>query len=296
MEKESKQQTSEVSISRPLRNFELDKYWAKVAALAIRHSWRVVFERFSWQRLIVPAVVTVVASLLQFYFMGWASTADNLKIVGTSLVAGLCVFVVLVLIYVVRKPCELYIGATEEITRLSAENERLKKPLAGTELLMAEEDPKVYLEALNNNIATQTVQFQVGNKGQRVNPAHRITVQPIASLPSVSFDVVDYLDMAAHTQLVPHIKDAPTPFGSHDILAEVRKAWEAASAKKGQADTTFEFEMTLHYEDVNRIKKFETDVKLLYFPLRDSHRSANRIFGSDQDIVKVIENRPRRVA
>jgi hypothetical protein len=294
MEKESKQRTADVAITRPLHNFELDKYWATVAMLAIRQSWRVVFEKFSWRRLIVPAVVTVVASLLQFYFMGWASTADNLKIVGTSLVAGLCVFVVLVFIYVARKPCELYIGATEEITRLSGENERLKAPLAETELLMAEEDPKVYLEALNNNIAAEVVQLQVWNKGQRVNPAHRITVQPIAGLGSVSFDVVDCLDMATYTQLVPHIKDAPTPFGGHDILPELHKAWEAATAKTGQADTKFEFEMILHYEDVNRIKKFETKVKLLYFPLRDSRRSANR--GSDQDIVRVIENRPRRVA
>lgn len=169
---------------------------------------------------------------------------------------------------------------------------RLKPP----DLVMAEEDPKVYLEALNNSVATPNVVLQVANIGQRVNPAHTITVQPIASLPSVSFDVVDYLDMAAHAPLVPHINDAPMPFGSFDILAALRKAWEAVSFENGRADRAFEFEIRLHYEDVNRIKKFETEVKLLYFPLRDMNRSANRMFGSDHDIVKVIENRPRRIA
>jgi hypothetical protein len=162
-------------------------------------------------------------------------------------------------------------------------------------LTMAEEDPKVYLEALNNNIVTPSVVFQACNRGQRVNPAHTITVQPIASLPSVSFDVVDYLDMAAHVQLVPHIHKASTPFGRHDILPPLYKAWEANSAPKSHVDATFPFEMTLRYEDVTGLKKFANEVKLLYFPLRDMNPSANRVFG-DQDIVKVIQNRLRRIA
>jgi hypothetical protein len=90
MARAPKQETSDSAITRPLRNFEVDRYWAKVAAQAVQHSWLAVFDKFSWQRLIVPAIVTIIASGIQFYVLGWASTIDNLKILATSILAGLC--------------------------------------------------------------------------------------------------------------------------------------------------------------------------------------------------------------
>jgi hypothetical protein len=183
-----------VAIVRPLRHFEVDRYWVKVAALAVRHSWSVVFDQFSWRRLMMPALVAVVASGIQFYVMGWASTEDNIKILGTSVAAGLCVFGVLVVIHLVRKPCELQINATEEIARLVTENERLRKPPAG--LALSEEDPIVNFDPLNSEFLSQGyVPFMLSNKGQRVNPAHGVTVLPIQCAPSVRFEYVMHMKL-----------------------------------------------------------------------------------------------------
>jgi hypothetical protein len=100
--------------------------------------------------------------------------------------------------------------------------------------------------------------------------------------------------MSDHVPLIPHIH-AANPFATNDFVASIHKAWEAALQESGGLETTFCFEMVLHYEDFNRIKKFETVAKLTYFPLREQHRSGNDLFG-DQDILKVTENRLRRIA
>src|SRR5216684_734450 len=166
MARKPKRETSDLEIPRPLRNFEVDRYWAKVAAIAVRDSWSLVFEKFSWRKLIVPTLVVIISSGIQFYVLGWASTLDNLKILATSTAAGLCVFGVLVIIHLVRKPCELYVGTTEEIARLSTENAQLKQPTV--DLLMAEEDPRVCLVPINAEfLLNGFIAFELLNDGQR---------------------------------------------------------------------------------------------------------------------------------
>jgi hypothetical protein len=267
MAKDPKRRTSEIAITRPLRHFEVDKYWAKVAALAIHDSWLAVFDQFSWGRLIVPAAVTAIASGIQFHYMGWASTEDNLKILGTSVAAGACVFGVLVVIHLVRKPCELHISSTEAIGRLSLENDQLRQRAIGTGLSMAEEDPRVWLKPLNSEYLSHGfMPFELSNRGQRVNPAQGITIQPIPCVPSVRFDYVDCLVMDEQKRVLPIVGGDIVE--RYDILPELEKAWKA-SWETGTADpeaVDLEFQIKITYRDFHP-RHFETTVTMKYCPL-----------------------------
>jgi hypothetical protein len=291
-----------LSIRRPLRNFEVDKYWVKIAAMAFQDSWSLVFEKFSWWKVILPTVVAIVTSGIQFYVLGWASMLDNVKILGTSVGAGLCVFGVLLIIHLVRKPCELYIGATKTIAKLSKENERLKRPVIDS-LVLAEEDPKVHLAPLNGEYPTLgIIPFDLSNLGQRVNPAYRIRITiPIA--PSVTFEYVNVLEMAQHKRIVPTVEDCENILSHHNILPVLDKAWTTA---KGISDSDeawkdleleFSFDMKAIYQDASGHRSFETIVSLTYCPL-DAHaaRRGATFRQLEYAILKVTDVQVRRVA
>ena len=138
------------------------------------------------------------------YWMG--QHGRYLKILGTSVLAGLCVFVVLFIIHLARKPCQLQIKASQEIERLSIENERLRRSLTQITPELAEEDPPVFLDPLNSEyIAHGYLPFRISNKGQRVNPATGITIQPIKELPSVAFEYIDRIDPNTEKIIAPTI-------------------------------------------------------------------------------------------
>jgi hypothetical protein len=112
--------------TRKLRRWELDRYWLRVAALAILESWNMVWGEIRWRSIVISSLTVVLAAIFQFVIVGWSGTAENLEIIGTSLAAGLFLFVVLVLLSVVKKPCELDVYATERVAALQAENVKLK--------------------------------------------------------------------------------------------------------------------------------------------------------------------------
>jgi hypothetical protein len=131
--------------------------------MAVQHSWFAVFDELSLRKFFVPIAVTLLAFLLQLRVIGWASTKENIQIVFTSVAAGICVFGVFVILHLVRKPCELQIAAQGEIARISAENANLRRP-SSDDLLLAEEDPKIYVKA---KTLITGVKLEVANEGQR---------------------------------------------------------------------------------------------------------------------------------
>src|ERR1700687_2281892 len=98
--------------------------------------------------------------------------------------------------------------------------------------VLEEHDPKVYFEPVNSDfIPTGMIPFDMFNNGQRVNPAHRITVQPIALLPSVTFEYVNHLEMNQHKKLLPQVKHGPDSLlDSHNILPALETAWLSQNA------------------------------------------------------------------
>jgi hypothetical protein len=111
---------------RKLRHWELDRYWWRVSAIAIRESWKVVWGEIRWRSVVISCLTVVLTALLQFRVVGWSSTIENLKIVGTSVGAGLFLFVVFVVLGIARKPCELDVEAAEKHNALIVDNERLQ--------------------------------------------------------------------------------------------------------------------------------------------------------------------------
>jgi hypothetical protein len=230
--------------------------------------------------------------------MGWASTKENVIVAVISVAAGLCVFGVFVVIHLVRKPCELDITATEELARLSAENAGLRQP-PGADLVLAEEDPKIYLVPLNEEFkSTGIIPFDMFNNGQRVNIAHSIRVQPVPNLPSVSFEYVNHLEMNQHKRLLPII-DGAGVFQTHNILPVLGKAWEKQCQMTGQVQEDFAFEITIHYEDVSGCKHFKTTVSLKYSPTRhivESHDVPLAFSRPENKIVELVGMNVKRVS
>jgi hypothetical protein len=148
--------------------------------------------------------------------------------------------------------------------------------------ILGEYDPKVYLEPLNSEFfTTGMIPFDIFNNGQRVNIAHRIKVQPISLLPSVTFEYVNHLEMNQHKRMLPIIGDA-APLENRNILSALERAFH------GQAGDDFPFEITINYEDVTGHKKFATTVGLVYSPLQHV-LAANHALAAQRRECKIIE-------
>src|SRR5205085_1764374 len=93
---------------------------------------------------------------------------------------------------------------SEQAGKVRELQQELRKQTAG-EKHLAEEDAKVYLVPINTDLGTGTVTFDVSNKGQRVNPAHRIRIRSEA-VPNIVFEYIDHLDMAEHKSIIPSTK------------------------------------------------------------------------------------------
>jgi hypothetical protein len=130
--------------------------------------------------------------------------------------------------------------------------------------ILEEHDPKVYFEPINLDfIPTGLIPFDMFNNGQRVNIAHRITVQPIALLPSVTFEYVNHLEMNQHKKLLPLVNHDPDfRLDNHNILTLLEKAW--GQQKSDEATAELPFEIVVKYQDVSGRKTFETKVSLVY--------------------------------
>ncbi|MFY9560489.1 MAG: hypothetical protein WAQ52_09675 [Terriglobales bacterium] len=170
-----------------------------------------------------------------------------------------------------------------QFSRVKAERDSM----LGTTML-AEEDPKVYLEPLNAEFAaTGIIPFELSNNGQRVNVAHRIRVQPITKLPSVSFEYVNHLEMNRHKKMLPMIDDVNV-FQTHNILPALEKAWEKECQMTGQVEEALQFDVWINYEDVSGRKHFQTIVNLIYSPTRHIVESTHPLAFSRPES-KIIE-------
>lgn len=161
---------------------------------------------------------------------------------------------------------------------------------------LAEEDPRVYLEPLNSDFVSRGyMAFKLSNKGQRVNLAQGIVVQPIQCAPSIKFEYVDRLDMNEEKRLVPTVEGHDI-FPSHNILPELRKAWEDAHAGGGFDDAEFPFEITIKYRDAG-YRTFETNVSLKYCPLEEDAARRNTLSGQGGEtaILKLTNTDIRRL-
>lgn len=182
-------------------------------------------------------------------------------------------------------------GAHTAIQRRDAEISRLGR---GPESL-SEHDPKVYLDPLNDEFTkTGMLPFEISNRGQRVNMAHAITIEPIELVPNVSFEYVDHLDMAERKKLFPKIEGHFLSAGN--IVSELARAWD----KNGQLEAMeLPFEVKIKYEDAARTKKFESVITMIYSVIEE--QNARRGIGKnvtprEYKIIRVSDTRIRRLA
>jgi hypothetical protein len=258
-------------------------YTRRLFARAFRET-----KQFTQHKLLTGAAVaiaTVIARLALWRFhqitLAWADVWINLLIIAGSFV------IVLLGAFIVN-----LFRATALLDR-----ERSRTAERGDGEL-AEEDPKVHLVPLNGEfVGTGLIPFDLFNEGQRVNPAYRITVQPIPMLPSVSFEYVDHLQINQHKKIVPVVRDAG-PFARTNILPELEKAWEGVCKSTGQHESELSeltFEIKINYEDANGTRKFETSIKLSYSLARHL-AAANHAttFRTDSEIIKVMRTDFRR--
>jgi hypothetical protein len=105
-----------------LQHFELDRYWLTVARQAFDDALSDVWGHFGWP-LMITASIVVLAAIFQFFWLGWNTTVENLKIVGTSLLAGAVVLAALFVMRLVRKPCELNKDLTERLGALQKKDQ-----------------------------------------------------------------------------------------------------------------------------------------------------------------------------
>jgi hypothetical protein len=154
--------------------------------------------------------------------------------------------------------------------------------------ILEEYDPKVYLEPLNAEFfSTGLIPFDMFNNGQRVNIAHRIRVQPIPLLPTVTFEYVNHLEMNQHKRLLPLLGDAG-PFENRNILSALERAFQEETNRIGNTVSDFPFEITINYEDVIGRKKYSTKVGLVYSPLQHV-LAINHALAANRRECKIIE-------
>jgi len=160
---------------------------------------------------------------------------------------------------------------------------------------LSEHDPKIYLDPLNDEfLKTGILPFEISNRGQQVNMAHAITIEPIEAVPNVWFEYVDHLDMAERKKLVPKVQGQFLSAGN--IVSDLARAWN----KDGQVETVeFPFEVKIKYEDATRTKKFESVITMIYSAIEE--QNARRSIGKnvtqrEYRIITVSDTRIRRLA
>jgi hypothetical protein len=175
--------------------------------------------------------------------------------------------------------------------------EKLIADLQPTSKQLAEEDPRVYLDPINSEFVSHGyIPFKVSNKGQRINPAQGITVQPIQCAPSIKFGYVDRLDMNEEKRLIPTVEDGDI-FPRYSILPELRKAWENAHAAGGFDDAEFPFEIKIEYRDAGH-RTFKTTVSVKYCPVEEEEASRSVASGQPREyaILKVTNTEIKRLS
>ena len=274
-------------------------YARRLFAKAIRET-----TRFTQHKLLTGAAVaiaTVIVRLALWHFhritLMWAEVSINLLIIAGSFVIVLLGAVIVNLFRATalldRERSEENAALAERLITAETENRELEQQLTKSGEL-SEYDPKIYLDPLNGELRnTGTIPFELSNKGQRVNVAHRITVLPISALPSVSLEYVDHLEMAERKQLLPIV--SPT---GRDIVAELTRAWQSAGNPSGQLEMEFRFEIKLTYEDVSRTRKFETTVQLSYFPEEANKAKAPAApgFWKERTVIRVNDTTVSRLS
>lgn len=220
--------------------------------------------------LLIGAWDLIKSQFLPAQYQSWTVVAITPHLSGRTWVIVLLVLLLLILME----------GAHAAIKKRDAV---IAKSVSSS--ILAEEDPKIYFEPLNSDfITTGLIPFDMFNNGQRVNVAHRITVQPIALLPSVTFEYINHLEMNQHKKLLPLVSQGPDfPLGNHhNILPELEKAWQQRGMS-GEVDAEFPFEIILNYQDVSGRKNFETKVSLVY--------SATEYCAATTDVLAVASSR-----
>jgi hypothetical protein len=106
---------------RKLQRWEVVKYWLRVLKASGAESWELIWGEFRWRSILISVITFLAASLLQFWWLGWHATSDNVKILLTSLGASIALFLVFLLFAMAKKPCELQNDAIDQISSLSAQ-------------------------------------------------------------------------------------------------------------------------------------------------------------------------------
>jgi hypothetical protein len=173
----------------------------------------------------------------------------------------------------------------------SIENERPRR--STTQMILAEEDPKVFLEPQNAEfVPLGYMAFKISNKGQRVNPAQSVQIEPIEGIPSVAFDYIDRIDPAAELMIAPKVGD-DFIVQDHNILPELKKAWSDAH-ERGEIDSDeFSFKMTIRYRDAKEIR-FISEVSMIYSPIAEDN--ARRYARGVYPIIRVTNTEFKRLS
>jgi hypothetical protein len=232
-------------------------------------------------------VLTAIAVLTFFGVLANRKYAEKLVTAwnGISPWWSVIPIALLVVYRLLRANYEKYAGVKREL-------DTLRPPFT-----VAEEDPKVYFEPLNSEFTRNGyIPFKFSNKGQRINPAQGITVQPISCVPSLKFDYIDRLDMNEERMLIPTVGDDYI-FPVHDILPSLRQAWSDAHAAGGFDSAEFPFQVTIKYRDSKR-RCFETVVSLKYCALEEDAARQSIMSGHHGEFspIKVTDSDVRRFA
>src|ERR1700675_4741709 len=124
--------------------------------------------------MLLGTAIAIVTAVLGVVFH--LSTAEDWTRHRTLLIVSLAAPYVAVLLAhvgwrITRAPWKVYQDQERELRELQQQSMKFGE--------LSEYDPKVYLDPLNEEFrATGLIPFELSNKGQRVNVAHRITVQP----------------------------------------------------------------------------------------------------------------------
>jgi hypothetical protein len=164
-------------------------------------------------------------------------------------------------------------------------------------LTLAEEDPKVYMEAMNDEFTKLGyIPFKFSNKGQRVNPAQGITVQPIKELPSILFDYIDRLDATAEKIVSPKSKNH-TFVPVYNILTELQDAWQEGRQNGTLENAELNFKVTIHYRDAKQLQ-FISEVSFTYSPLEEDSARRSSLSSRPREfaIIRVSNTDIRRLS
>jgi hypothetical protein len=165
------------------------------------------------------------------------------------------------------------------------------------DLLLAEEDPAVYLDPLNAEFVSRGyMAFRISNQGQRVNPAQAVSIQRITNVPSIAFDYIDRIDPVDSKVILPTV-DGDHLVPHHDILPELRQAWKDAH-ERGELDSDeFPFTIAIHYRD-KKWRTFISEVSFKYSPIDEdaAHQTALSAHRMEYPILKVTGTQIRRLS